>query len=305
MGSLGYLSEKYAQAERYYAATGLKMSFPVFIATLTAGAVAVAFVVSVLLKLLPAEFQSDLFLPAVSFFAVLSMAVGIPLHIRESRIDDIENNLPDALKHMAAVLRSGGTTESALEEVALSEYGALSVDLAEALRTLREGKSFDDALSDAAVKSGSPLFGRITAIVLDARKAGAGLAEVMDAIAEDSRDFIRIKRERKTRTTMHIAFLVISSLFLAPFIFGFSLAIVKFIGKGMEAAGAASTIDFANFDVLLKAFLAAQVVASALAMGVIREGKYSKNLIYLGGMMFVALLLYVAGGVLGQLMSKG
>lgn len=294
------LVEKYKSAEKYYAATGLPMSFGKFILAMFCLALFAAFAMFSLLKLLPREFQNDPFLPAISFFTVLGFIVGYPMNVRMSRVERIDSAVPDILKHMAAVLRSGGTTEAALEEVSLSDYGPLSDDLSRGLRTMREGKTFDDALYEVAENSGSQLLRRVTAIILDARKAGAGLADVMEAIAEDSRDFVRIRRERKTRTTMHVAFLLITSLFLAPFIFGFSMAIVKFMGKGMaEATGGAAFIDFSNFDMLLKSFLAAQVFCSATAMGVIREGKASKYFVYVGAMMFVSLTFYFLGGLIG------
>ncbi len=311
MDFLELLGEKYKQAERYYAATGIKMSFPVFIALMSAASIVAAAATVSALQLLPEDFKGEFFLPFVAFVAVLSLAIGVPIHIRSSRIEQVEQALPDALKHMAAVLRAGGTTEAALEEVALSDYGPLSADLSEALRTLREGKSFDDALSDTALNSGSQLFQRTTAIMLDARKAGAGLADVMEAIADDSRDYVRIRRERKSRTTMHVAFLYLTSLFLAPFIFGFTLSIIKFIGAGLASAGTggvsvigsqiAGEIDFTKFDIMLKFFLTAQIVASAMAIGVIRDGNYFKNFLYLGAMLFVSLAVYVAGGVIGTL----
>ncbi|MFA6049418.1 MAG: type II secretion system F family protein [Candidatus Micrarchaeia archaeon] len=293
------LMEKYKSAEKYYAATGFSLSFGRFIIVMFGLAVFAAFAVYSLLKLLPKDFQNDPFLPAVSFFTVLGFIIGYPLNVRMSRIEQVDNAVPDSLKHMAAVLRSGGTTEAALEEVSLSDYGPLSEELGKGLRTMREGKTFDDALYEVAENSGSQLLKRVTVIILDARKAGAGLADVMNAIAEDSRDFIRIRRERKTRTTMHVAFLLITSLFLAPFIFGFAISIVKFIGAGMTTALNVEGIDFAKFDFLLKGFLAAQVACSMLAMGVIREGKPLKYVLYLGAMMFVSLTFYFLGGLMG------
>ncbi|MCM8763027.1 MAG: protein translocase subunit SecF, partial [Candidatus Omnitrophica bacterium] len=69
------------------------------------------------------------------------------------------------------------------------------------------------------------------------KRAGAGLANVMEAIADDTRDLIRIKRERVSRTMMPVLFLYISSLALAfnlLIILG-SLGILPLLFPGVSA----------------------------------------------------------------------
>ena len=58
----------------------------------------------------------------------------------------------------------------------------------------------------------------------------------MTAIADDTREAMRIKRERVSRTTMHVTFLLMAGLFLSPFIFGFTLSIVSFINSNITQA---------------------------------------------------------------------
>ncbi|NYZ75000.1 type II secretion system F family protein [Candidatus Micrarchaeota archaeon] len=230
--------ERYDKYKRYYQATGLKISFPAFIALMIVVAAVAAVSSFGFIQFLPPHLQQNgSLLAGALFVAIVSMIFGIPMTLRNNRIDAIESNLPDALKHMALVLKAGGTTESALEEVANADYGALSEELKVSLKQLREGKPFDDVLRDTASITGSKLFMRTTGIIVDARKAGAGLADVMNAIAEDARDILRITRERKARTVMHVAFLLISGIFLSPFIFGFTMSIVEFMSGGIAGSG--------------------------------------------------------------------
>lgn len=235
MVSFEELKEK---LERYYAATGFRFSFYAFIALMFAFATVGAIGSLVIVQLLPTAMrQSGPILAMAAFVAILSLIVGIPITIRNNRIASIEKNLPDALKHMALVLKSGGTTEGALEEAANADYGPLSDDLKLGLKRLKEGKSFDEILKDIAMNSGSILFARTSSLIIDARKAGAGLADVMNAISDEARDLIRITRERKSRTMMHVLFLVVSGLLLSPFIFGFTMSIVSFMSSGISASG--------------------------------------------------------------------
>ncbi len=299
-----YLLERYDELEHFVASTGLHVPLPVFIISMFLIGVLVAYVVFAVLNL-------SSILSLVAFISVMSLVLGIPLTLRNARIDAIESNLPDALKHMASVLTSGGTLVSALEETATSDYGPLSADLREALKELREGRTFDEVLLDASRNSGSLLFERVTYIVVDARRAGAALADVLVAIAEDTREVLRIKRERLSRTTMHTAFLILSSIFLAPFIFGFTLSVVDFIGTGMSQAlgliGQAvapdpNRLSLDEMNGLLTVFIAVEVVLTSLALGVIREGKTLKYLLYIPFMILLALIIFEGGKWLAHLL---
>jgi len=289
------LADRYDALRRYHASTGIPVSYPVFLISVFSLSVGTAWFLFNIVKL-------GAFLSMIGFVALMTLIMGIPISMRNTRIDSIDQNLPDVLKHLAIILRSGGTTESALDEVANAGYGSLSDDLRNAVRGLRSGRTFDDVLLDSAVNSGSRLFKRCAIIIIDAKKAGAGIADVMYAISEDAREATRIRRERVSRTMMHVIFLFLATLFIAPFIFGFTLAIVSFIGTGMSGAvtsgqGAASseTMGVQGLDQLLVGFIAMQVTLTAFAIGVIREGKMLKYILNVPFMILLALLVYEGG----------
>ena len=285
---------QYDKIRRYYNATGLKISFPLFIAAI--------FLLSVTIGVMLFLFFRDILTAAIGFFAVLTLAIVVPVSIRSSRIENVESNLPDALKHMAAILRAGGTTEDALEEVGNSDYGPLSSDIRQGLLELKEGKPFDEVLQVIAIQTGSALFKRTVTIIVDAKRAGAGLADVMDAIADDARDMIRIQRERASRTTMPVMFLYISSLALAPFIFGFTLTIVCFIGSGMTSALGGQTLAIGNLKALVIVFIGIQTTIAMLAIGIIKEGRPIKYLPRVPFMILISLVLYNVGMILGNIL---
>ncbi|MFH0835185.1 MAG: type II secretion system F family protein [Candidatus Micrarchaeota archaeon] len=283
-----YAREKYAEIRKYYAATGFTFAFELF--------VGMFFVVAVGTFLILSMLKLNLIVSSMAFLAVMSLSVTIPISIRNSRIDAIDAALPDALKHMALVLKAGGTVESALDEVAHADYGPLSADLLRSLHQLREGKTFDDVLLDCANNSGSTLFRRTATIVVDAKRAGAGVAQVMAEISEDARDVLRIKRERHSRTTMHVLFLSVSSVFLSPFIFGFTLSIVNYINVGIAGAmPGASQLNMCDLNVLLTMFLVLQTLIASFAIGIIREGKIARYILYVPLMVLACLLIYEAG----------
>ncbi|PIN95965.1 hypothetical protein COU39_03295 [Candidatus Micrarchaeota archaeon CG10_big_fil_rev_8_21_14_0_10_60_32] len=284
------LKSRYLLLRRYYAASGFKCSFELFAFFFVVTAVLVAATLQAL-RVSPV-------VSAVAFLAVMSLVVTVPVSIRNTRISKVEENIPDALKHMSLVLKAGGTVEGALQEAADGGYGPLGDDLKAALKKLKDGKTFDDVLIEAAEAGGSVLFKRTAAIIVDAKRAGAGLAGVMAEIAEDSRDVLRIKRERYSRTTMHVLFLAVSAVLLSPFIFGFTITIVNYINMGIGGAmpGASKqSVSLCDLNFLLTLFLGVESVIAAFAIGVIREGKMARYILYAPVMILVALLVFELG----------
>lgn len=204
--------------------------------------------------------------------------------------------MPDALKHMALVLKAGGTVENALDEVADSEgYGPLGADLKGALSRLRRGQTFDVVFLDTAEESGSILFKRTVSIIADAKRAGAGLADVMFAIADDAKDILHIQRERISRTTMHVIFLVAASMVIAPFIFGFALSVIQFIAENMiRALPNAKPIDSCSLNNTFTVFLIVQALIAAAAIGIVRNGRAGKYILYVPVVVLVTLLIFEA-----------
>ncbi len=282
----------------YYASAGFDMPFEHFVG-LFFGVSLFVFIVLILLHL-------SLVVSVVAFLTFMSFIVSVPLTIRNNRVEALETNLPDALKHMALVLKAGGTTEAALEEVANADYGPLSADLKRSLAQLKEGKTFDAVLEEAAQNSGSLLFQRTVRILLDAKRAGGGLADVMFSIAEDARDLLHIKRERISRTTMHVMFLFVSGVVLAPFIFGFSVSIVHYINQGISSALPNSKpSDLCTLNLVLTLFLVAQTLIAASAIGLIRAGRMTKYILYAPVMVLASLIIFEAGKFMSSLIVGG
>ncbi len=288
------IQEQYEKFRRYYQATGFRISLPIFVGLI--------FMLSVFTGFMLYIFFGDLLTAFIGFFALQTLSVVFPISIRSGRIESVENNLPDALKHMAAILRAGGTTEDALEEVGNSDYGPLSADIKQGLLELKEGKPFDEVLQNIALTTGSPLFKRTATIIVDAKRAGAGLSDVMEAIADDARDMIRIQRERISRTTMPVLFLYVSSLALAPFIFGFTLTIVCFIGSGMTSALGGEGLAIGNLKSLVIIFIGIQSAIAIMAIGIIKEGKPIKYLPRIPIMILISLVVFNVGLISGRLL---
>lgn len=229
---------------------------------------------------------------------------------KESIIDSIEKNFSDALKQMADTLKAGDTYESALREIVESDYGRLSEEMQLALRRLEDGENLETALSGFSDRIDSRLIKRTITIVLDSIKTGASLAEILDEIAEDVRDFQRLKEDRKANTTMQFLFMVASGGVIAPLIFGEINAVVNNFSKISAQALSPDQLIAAtqtnNFIIMLiQLYLIVEVLGSGTMMSLIREGKLNKSIIYIPLLLLLAFVMYYASAFVIKALLNG
>lgn len=241
---------------------------------------------------------------------VLDMMLGYPYIKAIQRVDRIEENLPDALKQMSDTLKSGGTVEFALREVAYSEYGPLKKELLEILRKLEEGENFSNALMTLSENVDSRTVNRTVTIIIDSIKAGAGLAEILDEISDDVRETHKIGRERKTRTLLQVIFMTAAGGVVAPMIFGFVGTISNVlinaaaaIGKPEERLTAQKAADTINLGIQI--YMVAQVIAASAMMALMREGRLSKTIIYFPIILFIAIVSYTFSSAFSRALVGG
>lgn len=294
------------KTEKFYYSSGITMNFALYV-TIFAGLLIASTLITKFV------FQADLFLVIIIPLSVICLGFSIPIARRNSRTADLEQGLPDGFKHMAAVLNSGGTLINAVSDASESDYGTFSEELKYVITQMNLGRSFDDVLIETAEASGSQVFSRSAYIISDAKKSGAGLSEILKSIAEDTSDLLRLKRERKSRTTMQVVFLLIAGFILSPFIFGFTISIVSYIGEGFSKGNNAPpgtsvdlsevnkfqtqgiSDDLASLDGLLKGFISVQIILTLIAIGIIRKGQGTSYVIYAPFIIITGIIIYELG----------
>lgn len=252
-----------------------------------------------------------LLLSLIMFLVALDLTAGLPYTKGLSRIEMIERDLPDALKQLADTLKAGSTYEAGLREIAGSDYGPLSDEMQLVLRKLEEGENFENALRSLMENVHSRLVQRTVTIIIDSVRAGAGLAEILEEIADDARESYRISIERKTRTVMQSMFIVAAGSLIAPLIFGIISEIIAFLIAASASSGIAdaatilNAINAKNTIVLtLEIYLFIEVLASALMLALMREGKVAKSLIYFPFLLLIAYVtFFLSKGLIGLLLG--
>ena len=285
------LLEKY---EEWMEFCGMKYNAVVWIALSIVIGLVVGFVSLILGGIILKE---PTLIPVAFGMAIMVLLLGLPYMKKESIVANIEKNFSDALKQMADTLKAGDTYESALREVANSDYGRLSEEMALSLRRLEEGENIEMALRVFSDRIDSRLIKRTIVIIIDSIKSGSSLAEILEEIADDVRDLHKLKQERIANTTMQFLFMVAAGGIIAPMIFGEVNAVMGVFAKVTiqaisvnEAAVAMQTTNF--IFMLIQGYIIIAVVGSGLMMSVIRQGKFNKSIIYIPILLLVAFLVY-------------
>jgi archaeal flagellar protein FlaJ len=165
-----------------------------------------------------------LFFPAIAVFAWL-------FFMMERRVDSIEQGTPDFLRQISSLLRSGVGIETALEDISKHGKGPLTDELKRAVIEIKIGSTFEDALLSMGERLKSKNLDRTFRMILEGRRVGGSLSDVIETVAEDLRSILALKRERRANVMMSVMFLLIAAIVAAPFALGMAMSYSSFIGS--------------------------------------------------------------------------
>ena len=207
-------------------------------------------------------------IPTVTFVLILFMKI-------ERRASEIENSIPDFLRQLSSMLKVGLSLENALIDMSNHGKGPLYDELRRVVVEIRMGKSLDESFNNMAMRLNSKDLERSFKIILNARKSGGSLSDVILDVSDDLRAMLILKRERKASVMMSIMFLIIASTFAAPFALGMIGVYSSFmieLGKGgaiCEVAPLAAEI-----------YLIIHSISAGLLIALIMYGDLKKGLRY-------------------------
>jgi len=255
----------------------------------------IAVIFGVVLFFLIYLFFQNIILGIVFGLSIIDLVIGFPIYIERKKIIEIEKRLPDALREMADILKSGGTYEYALHELVTLDLGPLTKEFEKVLIRLDEGSNFEDAMRFLAEDVDSELLRKVVGIIIDSIRAGSGLADVLDEISEDSREFFRLNQERRAKTTMQVLFIFSAGALIAPAIFGLVMTIVGFLIQISAQTGIATkeVIKTAfearsSISMSLLLYLFFEGIASSFMISLMRDKSLSRVLLYVPVLLLIS-----------------
>lgn len=220
----------------------------------------------------------------------LGIAWVYPYYLLTKKVEDMEKNLPDAFFYLASSLRAGVSFSEALEEASTARFGALTEEFKRTVQEIKKGRATIEALRAFAIRNKrSSVIYRSTMIILEAYERGAPMADVLVAVANDVREILRIKKERKASTGMQAMFFIIASGFIGPFILG----VVSQIMGGMNTPEVGLNLPLEAIKNVSLAFVAIQAIVSGLGIGIIREGKFSAGFKYSAMLAILGVVIFL------------
>ncbi len=219
---------------------------------------------------------------------------GVAMYKREKRLSEIEKVAPDFLRQLSSILKVGLSFESAMEDMSHYGSGPLYDEMGRTLIEIRMGGNFDDCWMAMCRRLKSKEIERVFTIILDSRKSGGGIANVIMDISNDLRDVLALKRERKSSVMMAVMFLVISAVIASPF----SLGMVSVYAGFMESFGKTSEVISigplaGELYLIIHSFLIGLII-SVILYGDFKKGiKFSIPLVLISFLIFYGIANFI------------
>lgn len=207
-------------------------------------------------------------LPFISLFLYLNYKI-------EKRREIIEKTSPDFLRQLASMLRVGLSFENAMEY--MSDYGSgpLYDELRRTVVEIKLGNDFDKSWIKFTNRLNSKDLKHSFLIILDSRKSGGSIAQILDDLSHDIRAMNMLKVERKSSVSMAIMFLIISAVIAAPFAMGMVNIYSDFMSSlGKNTSLLLSVKNVSGIYVIIHSILVGLIIS------IIRYGHFRKFLQY-------------------------
>lgn len=222
----------------------------------------------------------------VGFFTPLAIVLGWLFFSMERRVDAIEQTTPDFLRQIASLLRAGIGIETAMEDISKQGGGPLNDELKRAVIEIKIGSTFDDALISMGERLKSKTLDRTFRMILEGKRVGGSLSDVIETVAEDLRAVLALKRERRANVMMSVMFLIIAAIIAAPFALGMIMIYSGFIGSLGKTN---PLLDAASISAT--GYLIIHSIIAGLLIGIVLYGSARK------GVKFSIALVPIAFGI--------
>ena len=289
---------------------------PLFTLALTAPAALVLVGFGVASGDAPLTFQGFVDNPVWSTFVwvyVPAYVTLIPLVIfyewHQLRRGGITGKLSDNLRKLSSANDTGQTLLESIRTTADTSSGKLAEEFEVMYAKVNYGMSLREALVEFNNKYHIPRLARTVKLISEAQQASSQITDVLTTAAQASENQDDIERERKSRTRMQVAIILMTYLTLLAVMAILKLRFLDVLagltaqaggggggaapsgGGGLGSGGFGGNVDVDRLSVLFFHAVTIQAILSGIIAGYIRSADI------VSGMKFVVVLLTIALGV--------
>ncbi|MGC8656109.1 MAG: type II secretion system F family protein [Thermoplasmata archaeon] len=249
----------------------------------------------------------------IILFNAIIMAISIALippgiydYIRNKRIREIENRLPDFLRDVAEASRFGMTLADAVVSASKGRYGILTNEIRKMAYQIEWGVPVGVALESFLSRASTPLTKRIVSTIIKSNEAGGNVSDVLNMVANYSREVQQLNKEKFSQLSSYTVVLLIAyGVFLVTILILNVQFFPQMIKAGQSATGSVSNnIASINVSIIptVKLIFAGAIIVHAvgdgLMAGVLKDGRFESGFLTaaalaIGGYLFLLML----GGV--------
>ncbi|WP_407374698.1 type II secretion system F family protein [Methanobrevibacter sp.] len=208
----------------------------------------------------------------IPFFSIPGLFTYVVVQ-QERRAQEIERTAPDFLRQLASMLQVGLSFENAMEDMSQYGDGPMYDEMRRTIIEIRMGRNFDEAWRAMSKRLKSKELERVFNIILDGRKSGSSVSNVLLDVSDDLRDLMALKRERKSSVMMSVMFLMISAIVATPFAIG----MVSVYSEFMQNYGMESEIIF-TAPIAGEIYLIIHSVLVGFIISIIMYGEFKKGI---------------------------
>jgi len=257
-------------------------------------------------------------------FAVAILTYIIFMFIADSRANQIEKVLPDALQLISANVRAGMTIDRAIWLSARPEFGVLEEEIKMVGARTMGGKSLKIAFTEMTKTVKSKLLDRTIKLLLEGIESGGEMGHLLEEVAANIRVTQTLKKEIKSSVMTYSIFILFAAVIAAPFLFSISIFFVDTMtniwgsvkvgtqvtgssmgmgGMFQKAQGPQITVnDLFWFAVSV---LTVSSVFGSLIIALIQSGKEKNGLRLIPAMLIASVLILVVSLTIIKMLFKG
>ncbi len=206
------------------------------------------------------------------------------------KVIQVDEHFPDFLRDLAEGARSGLTIPRAIVSTSKGSYGALTPEIRRMAAQVQWGVDFPAALTRFAERNPTPLIERTVSLILEAKRSGGSLTEILAAAASDARELKLVVAGRNAQLQSYgVVIWVIFLVFLGIVV----LLQARFIPAFGEAVDAVQELQ-GNSTVL----------ADAPDLGALQLNKFDPTL-YHTWFFHASVIQAILGGFMGGVLTRG
>jgi archaeal flagellar protein FlaJ len=230
--------------------------------------------------------------PALDFMVLGITAMfgpyGFVMTRKLSRVQKIEERLPDFLRDVSEAGRFGMTLPDAIIVASRGRYGLLTEEIKKMASQLEWGVPVATALKLFEARVPTPLVKRVVSIITRANEAGGNVADVLTMVAHDTREVQLAHQARQISMLTYVTVIYISFyVFLVTIYIMAAVFLPQMVTAGqgiasssLSGAGAVN-LAFGYVPALFIAFMLAVIVhavGDGIMAGILFSGRISEGL---------------------------